>query len=195
MRKDCYKINHGLEMSKNQKGVTLVEALVTLLVISIGALGMASMQLAGLKYSSGSYGRTQAVILADDMANRLKSNREQALSAAPGAYGAIQTFGAATPALAADCSQVSCTPDQLAAFDVVAWRNELARVLPSGQGQITTTPINVVGANGTNTTQTQYNISVQWRQVASSTSDVDSTNAVNFNPDEELRNFTFRILL
>jgi len=179
-------------MTIHQSGVTLIEALVTLLVLAVGALGIASMQLAGLKYTSGSYARTQAVILADDMANRLKANRNFALNfnnglpAGPSPYAVINTFNAPTPA-GVNClgnSTQTCTPQQLANYDIVTWRNELARVLPSGRGSITT--INRVLMNGVN--QRQFNISVQWRQVSNSTQILQNTN-------NELKAFTFRILL
>ena len=177
---------------QRQDGVTLIEALVTLLVLSVGALGIASMQLAGLKYASGSYGRTQAVILADDMANRLKSNRQQALGAA--AYN-LPGFGSPTPAIPTDCLNIICTPADLAAYDLATWPTELARVLPSGQGSITSATTTVPGLDGTTITQQEFSIVVGWRQVSSGTSNTSSTESVNFDPDSELQSFTFRILL
>ena len=175
----------------NQSGVTLIEALVTLLVLSVGALGIASMQLAGLKYTSGAYGRTQAVILADDMANRLKSNRAFALNfddnddpQGDSPYE-LATFDTASPAFV-DCldENIACTDAQLSAYDIVVWRNELARVLPSGRGRITT--VDTPDVNGV--TQREFLIDVQWRQVANSTQELA-------NQDDELQSFTFRILL
>ena len=191
------------KVADRQQGVTLIEALVTLLVLAVGALGIASMQLAGLKYASGSYGRTQAVILADDMANRLKSNRVFALNLDDDGAVAGQSpyeltgFDSATPAVTADCLDINvvCDSQQLADYDVLTWRNELARVLPSGRGMITTIDRNVVGVNGENITQRQFNIAIEWRQVSSSTSDTSVAANANFDPDDELQNFTFRIFL
>jgi len=190
--------------------VTLIEALVTLLVLAVGALGIASMQLAGLKYASGSYGRTQAVILADDMANRLKSNRAFALNldeggalildannVAVGSPYELAGFDSPTPAATADCLDVAvtCSSQELTNYDLLTWRNELARVLPSGRGMITTIDRVVPGRNGEDITQRQFNIAIEWRQVSSSTSDTSVATAANFDPDDELQNFTFRILL
>ena len=196
------KNNNYQESIDKQAGVTLIEALVTLLILSVGALGIASMQLAGLKYASGSYGRTQAVILADDMANRLKSNRVFALGlddsgeiAQANSPYELLTFDAPTPTVAVDCATETCAPDELADFDLQAWRNELARVLPSGRGMITTLDRNVTGFNGDTITQRQFNIAVEWRQVSSSTSNNDAAIADNFNADNELQSITFRILL
>jgi len=179
--------------ASRQSGITLIEALVTLLVLAVGALGIASMQLAGLKYTSGSYARTQAVILADDMANRLKANRRFALdldangnpnTADSSPYG-IATFDTAAPNAVNCLGQAqTCTPQQLADYDILTWRNELARVLPSGRGRITVDDDRVVDG----VTQRQFNITVQWRQVANSTE-------ILADDDLELKDFTFRIIL
>jgi len=55
-----------------QAGITLVEVMVTVLILAVGSLGIASL-----------YARTQITILSDDMANRLKSNRIFALNQNP----------------------------------------------------------------------------------------------------------------
>lgn len=193
-------------MASRQLGVTLIEALVTLLVLSVGALGIASMQLAGLKYTSGSYARTQAVILADDMANRLKSNRAfavnldeddeededgdgDAIGVGESPYE-LETFNTANPTPVVDCRTVQCTAQQLANYDIQTWRNEIARVLPSGRGSIQIEDRDV--NNGI--TERQFNIAIQWRQVSNSTQVVDGQGD-DLDPDDELRSFTFRILL
>lgn len=193
--KNKYKCNFDMPQQRlipTQSGVTLIEALVTLLVISVGALGIASMQLAGLKYTSGSYARTQAVILADDMANRLKSNRVFAVdldddgdvSEDDSPYE-LADFNTPNPvANAVDCLTVMCTETQLRDYDIETWRNELARVLPSGRGSITTEEREV----GNGITEREFNIAIQWRQVSNSTQIVA-------DQDDELRSFTFRILL
>ena len=179
-----------LSIQKKQQGITLIEVLVTVLVTSVGALGIASMQLTGLKYTSGSYARTQAVLLADDMANRIKANRSEALNiAADGGFAAgspyqIANFNTPIPAGFINCLVQNCTDQQLAAYDLATWQTELARVLPAGQGRITI--VDSTNPNGID--ERQFNISVQWRQVANSVVE-DS------DPADELRNFTFRISL
>jgi len=171
-----------------QSGFTLVEILVTVLILAVGSLGIASLQLAGLKYTSGSYARTQAVLLADDMANRIKSNRTFALNQLPNG-----TFELTSPYMTGpfgtvltstnDCLQVTCDSAELAEYDLDSWIAEIQRVLPSGQGQVTI--IDRINP-ATGLTERQFNIGVQWRQVANST---DRTG----DDDDELQSFTFRI--
>lgn len=167
-----------MKFSQSQSGLSLVEILVTVLILAVGGLGIASLQLAGLKYSSGSYARTQAVILSDDMANRLKSNRNVALNlAADGSIGNGSAYEATTfaapGAIGRDCVTQTCDGDQLATYDIAQWRNEIARTLPAGRGRIRIT--DTATANGT---QRQFNIAMRWRQTATSTNDEGNANEV-----------------
>ena len=60
---------------KGQAGVGMIEVLVTLLLLSIGLLGMASLQARAQQAEMESYQRAQALILLEDMANRMNANR------------------------------------------------------------------------------------------------------------------------
>jgi len=184
-------INKVSILANKQYGFTLVEILVTVFILAVGSLGIASLQLAGLKYTSGSYARTQAVLLADDMANRIKSNRTFALNILPDG-----TFGGPSPYITGpygtvltatnDCIQVTCTSAELAEYDLESWIAEVERVLPAGQGQVTIIDRVVPGSG---VTERQFNIGLRWRQVANST----SPTAINANEIEEVEDFTFRI--
>lgn len=57
----------------HQQGVTLIEALITLLILSIGLLGMAAMQVRSLQFNQDAYLRSQANVLLYDMAERCRA--------------------------------------------------------------------------------------------------------------------------
>ena len=78
---------------KLQRGVSLVEALVALVVMSIGMLGIAALYIESVKANRGALLRTQAVALVLDMADRIRANR-----LARGTYALA--LGAAPPATA-----------------------------------------------------------------------------------------------
>jgi len=184
-------LNYTHQPAEKQSGFTLIEILVTVLILAVGGLGIASLQLAGLKYASGSYARTQAVLLADDMANRIKSNRSFALNLRPdgtfagtspyitGPYGTVLTS-------TNDCLQVVCDSAELAEYDLDSWIAEIERVLPAGQGQVTI--VDTVNAE-TGQPERQFNIGIRWRQVANST----SRTALDADESAEVQDFTFRI--
>jgi type IV pilus assembly protein PilV len=108
------------------RGLTLVENLIALLVLSIGLLGLASLQTASLQFNTSAYQRTQATILASDMADRLRANRQAALNDlytvsfenAPRACGGADMNGT--------------VPQQ----DISAWLNTIACRLPESSGSI-----------------------------------------------------------
>lgn len=106
-------------MHRHQSGITLIEILVALLVLSIGLLGLANLQAVGLRANHNAYLRSQATILAYDIADRMRANRSSAvageydiaLNAAPGGTGVPAT-------------------------DLAQWKARLAELLPSGDGAV-----------------------------------------------------------
>jgi len=127
-----------------QRGFTLIEILVTVVVLAIGLLGLAGLQLTGMQYNHSAYQRSQATILADDITDRMRVNRNIALT---GAYDVA--IGVNLPNSSCDGLGANCTPAALAAADLSTWKQALANLLPSGDGAIT--------RNGNN-----FTITVQW---------------------------------
>lgn len=105
------------------RGFTLIEALVALIVLSIGLLGVAGMQIAGLRNNMSAASRTQASYLADDIIDRMRANN----TAARGGKYEVLTMGA------------TITGTTTAALDVQTWVAEL-QTLPGGQGTINVDP-------------------------------------------------------
>jgi type IV pilus assembly protein PilV len=64
---------------KTQAGSTLIEVIVALLVITIGLLGLLSMQVYTLKGNQSSYLRSQATILAYELADAMRAQRFEVL--------------------------------------------------------------------------------------------------------------------
>ena len=89
-----------------------------ILVIGLGALGAAGLQLASSKNTRIALEGTTAVLLAQDMAERLRANPR-------GAYAGIAD-GAPPPGFV-DCLAANCTPAEMASFDVSVWKCSLGR--------------------------------------------------------------------
>lgn len=104
-----------------QGGFTMVEVLIAVLVLSIGLIGLASLQGVALQFNNSAFLRSQATNLAYDMADRVRANRRVALDA--GAYNLA--VGDATPA-----------PGTLAETDLNEWRTALQNNLPAGTGGV-----------------------------------------------------------
>jgi type IV pilus assembly protein PilV len=76
--------------ASSQSGFNLVEVLVALVVLSFGLLGIAGLQITGVRGSQSSLYRSQAVVFMSDMSERIYSNRPGALA---GAYAALNSGG------------------------------------------------------------------------------------------------------
>lgn len=103
-------------------GMTLVEVLVALVVISVGLLGVAALQMVSLRNSQGSYLRTQATALADDIIDRMRANRTAAIAPALAyniAFGQTVSLGG--------------TPTR-AQTDLNQWKTALLAELPRTEG-------------------------------------------------------------
>ncbi len=107
-------------------GFTMIEVLVALIVLSLGLLGLASLQVTTTKFNHSAYLRSQATRLAYSMADRMRANRAAALE--NNAYSGVNFV--ANPA----CGAVA--GGTVAERDISAWRNALACSLPSGNGRI-----------------------------------------------------------
>jgi len=77
-------------MSKRrQSGISLIEVLVTVVIVAIGLLGLAGMQSRLQASDMESYQRAQALLLLDDMAARITSNRAAAAAYVTGPTAAL----------------------------------------------------------------------------------------------------------
>lgn len=117
----------NLAAKRQQKGATLIEVLVTLLIFSVGLLGLAGLQSMSLKANHSAYYRSQATFLAYDIGERMRSN---SLKARAGAYNSAS--------FPASSSSHPVTGNR-EAQDLAQWLNELATALPSGTGRISVT--------------------------------------------------------
>jgi type IV pilus assembly protein PilV len=104
-------------MQSRARGFTLVEALVALLALSIGLLGIAGMQITGMRSNMIAAWRTQATYLSYDILDRMRGNRNH--------RGDYVTGTGAAPAGSSVAEQ-----------DLQAWKTSLAATLPSGDGTV-----------------------------------------------------------
>lgn len=123
----------------NQNGFSIIEVLISVLVISIGLLGMAGLQTTGIQQSHNSYLKTQASMLAYDMADRMRSNLQ---GVAAGHYNSIDNGSLDLISTEPTCSDANaCTAQELADIDIYQWTSgadtgSIAATLPSGHGMV-----------------------------------------------------------
>lgn len=125
-------------------GFSLIEALVALVVLSVGMIGIAAMYGQGLNAGRSAQLRTQAVNLVADMTDRIRVNRlGRAAYAGPAANNGCDP----------QTGSNDCTPAEMAAHDLFAWQAQLAERLPNGVGRV---------SFDASTTPPTYTIEVSW---------------------------------
>ena len=111
-----------------ERGYTLIEVLVALLVISLGLLGMASLQVTGLKQNQNAYIRSQVLVATQDIVGRMRANKTGVLN---GDY-----FEAASDDLIKNidtsCESAACTATELATYDLNNWKYHLQQEAGGG---------------------------------------------------------------
>ncbi len=141
-----------------QRGFSLVEVMVALAIVSVGALGMAGLQTVTIRNNNNSLFESQAATLAQDLMERVRANPD-------GDY--ISTFETTANTLTSCTGTNSnCSTTAMAQYDLMAWKCALGTVssactasgiagqLPNGDGSVT-----VVG--------NIYTISILWLDAAS----------------------------
>lgn len=118
-----------------QRGATLVEVLMAMLLMSFGVLAMTAMQAHAIQHSQATESRARAALLALDLGDRMRAN-----IAPQGDWSAYDLTAAvlpATPPLAPAClGPTACTFTEMAAADLAQWQHQLARSLPHGRGHV-----------------------------------------------------------
>jgi type IV pilus assembly protein PilV len=160
---------------QKSSGFTLIEVLVTMVIICFGMLGLAGLILKGHQASSEAYQRNQALILANDIAEKMKTNRNQNGQLNSGFYIAaapVPGVGSAPVALTLDCSTTTCLPAQIAVYDVQTWTNLLAGTQETSTATANANVGGIVNARGcieASGANGQARISVAWQGIQSTT--------------------------
>ena len=125
------------------RGFSLLEVLITMIVVALGLLGVAGMQVASIKLADAADIRSKGAVFVNEIAERILTNPSNAAAYAVSLTGSV-----------------SAAP---AGPDVTAWKASLASSLPQGKGSIqispdTTCPVGAVIVGNC----LLVTISVQW---------------------------------
>lgn len=143
----------GMQRAAAQRGFTLIEVLIAILVVTFALLGMAALIARSTVGEVEAIQRSQALLLVRDMTERIQLNRVDALN---GRYGRTDAVGAVVRDCAAEVTRV--------ARDVCEWGNLLAGTNESQDGRATSA---LNGARGCVTlapgATNAYAVTVVWR--------------------------------
>jgi type IV pilus assembly protein PilV len=129
-----------------ERGFTLVELLITLVIVSVGLLGMAKLQAAAVAESQVSRVRSLMTFQAESLSGMMSANRSYwgaVTGTAPGfkvaAGTGVVTDTAGTLATGGTCTTVgkTCLPAQIAGYDATTWATNFSARFPTGAAAVT----------------------------------------------------------
>lgn len=110
-------------MRRRTNGFTLIEVLVAILIVAVGILGVAGMQVVSLQQNRNALFRDTALQLGNDILDRIRANRGEV-------YGPVALADA--PDFGRDCNDNDCDPEEMLAFDLAQWKCRLDPRDPDG---------------------------------------------------------------
>ena len=155
---------HPTTAHRRQRGITLIESLVALVISVHGIIGILGMQMRTLVDSQTATRRAQAVRLIEDFSERLRVQPNALVSL--GNYIDLLSDDIVSdfddkPTPSNDCtnSNSPCTPAALFTRDLGVWKQNVANTLPLGQASIFVAPW-----DAGSTAASQIGIMVRWRE-------------------------------
>lgn len=106
-----------LQSLHRQAGLSLLEVLIATVVLSAGLLGLAGLQIAGMKTTHNSYQMQQATWMVYDLLERMRSNKQAAENDAYAVDSSSADYCGSTNA-PQDCGSAGCDGAEMAAYDV-----------------------------------------------------------------------------
>ncbi len=103
-------------MKKRNEGFTLIEVLVAILIVAVGILGVAGMQVVSLQQNRNALLRDTSLQLGNDIMDRMRANRLEV-------YSPVALDD--TPSFSTDCNDNNCNTEEMLEFDVAQWKCRL----------------------------------------------------------------------
>jgi type IV pilus assembly protein PilV len=140
------------QIHKLSAGFSMLEMLIALLILSIGLLGVATLQTRGQQFNQVGYLRTQATFLAYDIMDRIRINPGRNN---PNSYQlSFKSGSGVSYDSSCDGDDKNCSPDSLQNYDLNNWLKLVKDILPQGDAEIVRDSSNV-----------RYTITIRWANI------------------------------
>lgn len=164
--RDRLRQSHGFSTQliklRSQRGFSLIEVMVTIVIVSFGLLGLAGMMFSSVTAGQVSMSRSVAVNLSNEIADRIRTNWK---GVQEGAYDDVEESDyAGATACATTCVTGECDPETQAVLDICLWKKQVARLLPGGTASIAVSEGNLSCA--TPSEVCSFNVTINWNESA-----------------------------
>lgn len=117
-----------------QRGFSLLEVLVAIVVLSFGVLGVVGLQAMALQANKESRYQSSAVALGRELGDMMRGTKNIALDPSPAQNPYLVNFTGALPPAAADCFAAACgSPLAVAQFGMREWLARVSQALPGAR--------------------------------------------------------------
>jgi type IV pilus assembly protein PilV len=144
----------------SQRGVTMIEVMIAVLVLSIGLLGVAATLAKSARFSMGAWAQSAVANGMSDMAERMRSSPNALVTGfqLDDDYATQRAaIDAGTVVADKDCDATACTPAESAQFHLANWRLGLANNMPGAAGWV-----NPLSSASASSSATSYEVVVMW---------------------------------
>ncbi|KQP13280.1 type IV pilus modification protein PilV [Pseudorhodoferax sp. Leaf267] len=159
-----------LNPRRAQRGITLLESMISIVIVALGILGILGVQLRTLADTQTAVRRAQAIRLTEDLSERIKVN--------PNALGTdvlanyVVGWGPEASSVPQDCALAAgCTAVNLALYDIARWKRNVRSTMPLGDASVFLVADETDAAN-----RRQLGVMISWREnerVAATDSDTN----------------------
>ena len=141
--------NSRVRREAGQRGIAMIEVLVSMLIIAMWLLASAGMQVGMFKLQKSADYRLKAIALATELGERMEANSGEAKA------GSYALAAGATVTAPSDCAQVACSKADLAKYDLKQWSDRVSSALIVDTVTVT---------QDTTAAQATYSISISWKE-------------------------------
>ena len=140
--------------NKSQRGITLLESLIAIVVMALGILGIVGVQMRTLADTQTTVRRAQAIRLIEDLSERMKVN--------PNALADISSYVTGwsnTPISSVNWKANTCNHSDLANYDTSQWKTSVTSMLPNGDANVFIAQDDSIASN-----RRQIGVMISWRE-------------------------------
>jgi type IV pilus assembly protein PilV len=151
-----------ISVQRNDSGFTLIEVLISILILSVGVLGITSMQFQALAANRNALLRIEASQLTVDLVDRIEANSRSV-------YGPIDLGDVPTPVTDCGDGVNDCSPALMVEFDLTQWLCSINSVNAAGDTYESCDDLGIsgslpLGQASIQTIDDEYSIRVQWTE-------------------------------
>lgn len=152
---------------RRQQGFSLIELLVAVVILAVGILGIAGLQVVALQQNRGALYRAEATMLANDIMDRVRVNTNTTYTS---------LIDQDPPAGASNCGNAECTPAEMADYDIAQWKCQINDLDADGNPFAICASLGITGAlpggaGAINKAGGVYEVTVQWTDRAGNVSE------------------------